>query len=381
MRSKLSLASMRYSLLLVNCLVLSFVFGCGSDDDTQSDKPSGPSPASGPITKLAVGWTTIEPGGSTICSRKTPYRFFVRPGKINRVLIEFEGGGACWNTLTCGIGSSTFKDDVQDLPWLKDESKAVGIADHRHDANPFKDWHHVYIPYCTADVHWGDASASYPAAPPINIEHRGASNAKVALDWAYANIPSPDKVFVTGCSAGGYGSAFWSTHISKHYDQASVTLLSDAAAGIITDTFYKDSFPVWNVKANFPDFIGVNPDAFDTLPPLYVGAAKSLDNLFLAQYNAVYDKTQHFFYKAMGGGDAKEWSQKMRSSVDEIAQGTQKFRSYLAPGAVHCIIVRPEYYTLEVGGVRLTDWISDLAHGKGPASVDCGASDCGQPAP
>ena len=43
----------------------------------------------------------MVPGGDTICSDGSPYRFFVHRGDPSKLLIEFEGGGACWSGATC----------------------------------------------------------------------------------------------------------------------------------------------------------------------------------------------------------------------------------------------------------------------------------------
>src|SRR5262249_23752223 len=48
--------------------------------------------------------TTLHP----ICSGETPYYFFVKRGSLNKLLVYFQGGGACWNFLTCGL-VGTFK--------------------------------------------------------------------------------------------------------------------------------------------------------------------------------------------------------------------------------------------------------------------------------
>ena len=65
--------------------------------------------------------------------------------------------------------------------------------------NPFKDWHHVYIPYCTADIHWGDAERTYEnEGQAFTIRHKGGVNTRAVLSWVYENVPSPEKVFVTG---------------------------------------------------------------------------------------------------------------------------------------------------------------------------------------
>ncbi|MEO8359601.1 MAG: esterase, partial [Vicinamibacteria bacterium] len=45
-------------------------------------------------------WETVVPGGDTICSDGSPFRFFVYRSDPSKLLIEFEGGGACWNAAT-----------------------------------------------------------------------------------------------------------------------------------------------------------------------------------------------------------------------------------------------------------------------------------------
>ena len=79
--------------------------GCGDGD--------GAPPVTPGILDLPPGWTFIEPGGDTTCARGTPFSYFVRPGTVNRLVIEFRGGGACWSSLTCGLGASIFQETVE----------------------------------------------------------------------------------------------------------------------------------------------------------------------------------------------------------------------------------------------------------------------------
>ena len=57
--------------------------------------------------------------GDTVCARGTPYAFYFRRGAGtigagSKLVVEFEGGGACWNARTCGIAGGTFKETVED---------------------------------------------------------------------------------------------------------------------------------------------------------------------------------------------------------------------------------------------------------------------------
>ena len=108
----------------------------------------------------------------------------------------------------------------------------------------YKDYTLLYIPYCTGDVHWGDATVEY--ANDLVIHHRGYQNTKAALEYLYARVFDPREIFVTGCSAGAYGSVLNSVHIAEQYPNSRMAVLADSGSGIITDTFLVDSFPGWN---------------------------------------------------------------------------------------------------------------------------------------
>ena len=46
-------------------------------------------------------WQSIAPGGDTSCSDGSAYRFYVKEGDPNKVVLYMQGGGACWNRATC----------------------------------------------------------------------------------------------------------------------------------------------------------------------------------------------------------------------------------------------------------------------------------------
>src|SRR5262245_55705687 len=82
--------------------LLAFASGCPEEETNQK-----PVTKDG-ISKLQPGWNTIAPGGDTVCARGAPFRYFVRPGKVNKLLIDFRGGGACWNEKTCSASPPVF---------------------------------------------------------------------------------------------------------------------------------------------------------------------------------------------------------------------------------------------------------------------------------
>ncbi len=324
-------------------------------------------------------WIAIEPGGDTICSRGTPYRFFVRGGRADRVMVDFQGGGACWDEATCGAAGviGLFSEDVGTLEELQaaiDGPLAGGILSN-DPQNPFHDWTIVHVPYCTGDIHWGNTRTTYGSNA---IEHRGFVNASAALDWTYARFTSPTNVFVSGCSAGAYGAVLHSAYLADHYRSAQVSVFADSGSGIITDTFLNDSLPNWNAQENLPSFVpGLDvPLSELSLSQLYIQIGLRFPAMRLAQTNTNYDQDQIFFYTAMGG-TREDWPPAMRSSHDRIAAAIPNFTSFVPGGSMHCAGIYPFFQEREVNGTALSSWAEQLATGPTmPSRVDCEGAEC-----
>jgi hypothetical protein len=205
-------------------------------------------------TGLQNGWNVVYPGGKTICSRGDKYMFAVHPGKLNKLVVDFEGGGACWTTASCGFATALFKERAEDSLKYIQQGYSEGIYDRKNAKNPFKDWYHVFVPYCTGDIHWGDSVKTYGSgANAFTINHKGAVNVRAVLKWIADNFGAPEQIFVTGCSAGSYGSLLWAHHLIKQYPQSKVYQFGDSGAGIVTNNFLKDSFPNWNALQATPN--------------------------------------------------------------------------------------------------------------------------------
>jgi hypothetical protein len=148
------------------------------------------------------------------------FSFWSRRGTSKNLVVYFEGGGACWDSLTCTFPIADVPPQVPQFfyPALGPEVNPAtydGIFRFDNAANPVKDWDFVYIPYCTADVHTGSVTRLYhnvgnpaiPLPPVFTIKHRGFDNFMVVLDWIKAHVDSPQRVLVAGSSAGGYGAS------------------------------------------------------------------------------------------------------------------------------------------------------------------------------
>ena len=181
---------------------------------------------------------TVVLEGKSMCSDGSPYSIYVRKGKSENLIIHFSGGGACWDSATCSA-PVTLMSLIGGDPQLKAyyvpkiykfiPHLITGLLDNK-EPNPFKDWNIVYIPYCTGDLHVGNATNTYYYNnKEFEIHHNGRNNSLAALNWTFNNFKNPDKVMVSGESAGGFASAFWAPVVASHYNNNRIYQLSDAS--------------------------------------------------------------------------------------------------------------------------------------------------------
>ena len=308
----------------------------------------------------ARAWTKISPGGKTRCARGGPYAFWLRRGDPKRLLVFFQGGGGCFDQRTCALGSTWFDDRVDDAD---DPRWNGGVLELNNPENPFRDWSMVYLPSCTGDVHVGTRVVRYGR---LRVQQKGYINAHAALARAYREFPDANVVFVTGCSAGSVGSAFHADAIIKHYRRARVTQLGDSLAFV----FHRPiSLADWGTNSVFPPFFRIGNRRW-TMVEFLTRLARAHPSITFARFNHASDDVQERFYEAVGGRPGG-FEPRLRQA-EQTLKRLRNYRSYLACGSNHCALPTPEFYSLRVGGVRLRDWVADLALGRDVTCPTCG---------
>ncbi len=355
------------SMWMGSLAVLTLV-ACGEEDKTSAPL----------VPEIEQSWQEIVPGGETTCARGGEFKFFVRGGSVNKIAIVFDGGGACWDALTCSVADQVFSPMVDETTTFLTEM-GDGTGDYENAENPFKDWFTVFIPYCSGDIHWGNSVTTYGGGdtgyPEVTIQHKGRANVQSALDWVYEHFEAPERIVVTGYSAGSYGSIGWAPHIIEHYPDSNVVQIGDCGAGVITETFFEDSFPSWNATEIMPTWVeGLDvPIEQIKLQDFYIRLANHYTEQRFSQINTNNDENQRFFYTAMGGVD-EDWSPAMNASIAAIVAEAPTFRSYTGWGEQHVLSPYAEFYTMQVNGTRLRDWVADWIEGREVDNVKC--TDC-----
>lgn len=329
---------------------------------------------------LPKGWQEIRPGGETICSRGEPFVFYVYKGNPDKVVIDFSGGGACWNEENCSEDSKTFEPNVN---YIRDYAKNgfQGIYKKDEPANPLKDWTHIIIPYCTGDIHWGNKTSTYVRenGETFTIQHKGAINAKSVINWTKENFTDPRKLFITGCSAGAYGSIFWTPYIKEKFKLSQIKQFGDGGVGISNKEFLEKSSQTWGYMGEGPVWINkyqsyIDSHSIPQLTDFYQLVNTAYPDLRTAQFTTAFDGVQMFYYEQLDG-NPDEWPTQMVNSLTSIAQNSKNFNYFIAPGFEHCVLPFKEFYQMKNDDIKLTDWIDSYVNDKNLKNVNC-THDC-----
>jgi hypothetical protein len=92
-------------------------------------------------------------------------------------------------------------------------------------ANPFQDMSFIFVPYCTGDVHAGNAVQTYGTN---QVHHRGAANVQAWLPRLAATFPTTQRVFLAGSSAGAFGAQLNYERVVAAFPSAKVHVLADS---------------------------------------------------------------------------------------------------------------------------------------------------------
>ena len=320
----------------------------------------------------------------------TDFSFFYREGNPDKLVIAFDGGGACWDALTClgsvVAGDAVYSPIVNEVPAELDAGG--GLADRDNPDNPVADYFQVLIPYCTGDLHTGARDTQYtlPVLGTWTIHHRGYDNVVAVLEWlidyySHQVGRAPREVFVTGASAGGYGAFFAYPAIDALLPRwTRKRAFSDSANGIINQDFYDRALApdgVWGIWENMPpqlaNAFASGPDALPTA--LNQGLAWNYPRTRFGQYTRAYDAVQIFYLNVAKNldspeawadplqllGTAFEWSFKAQTSMAISAWTTFNYRYYVGEGFDHTAIADDSVYTeSSAQDVALIDWLDDM---------------------
>ncbi|KAK1742111.1 pectinacetylesterase-like protein [Skeletonema marinoi] len=275
-----------------------------------------------------------------------------------KVLIELSGGGACWDKGTCALQSFFLKmppldfvlgmscSDVGKIAEVSEGwdilcARTVGETD-------FTEYNTIVIPYCTQDVHLGDAAeALYDGT---TIQHVGGHNTYRTLQWVFDNFEDPSHIVLTGCSAGATPLPVFYHMIKEHYKargrNVKVNIISDSPVYLTPRNFLENHFQFWNHETVMKS-IGFDYDthkedvqyASAVLDYVLDGSDDS-DGIGVVSHND--DAISLMYYIAMGGDDdtktsvETQWWAEMNNSWSQTMNEHTNFDVFIINGSGHC---------------------------------------------
>ncbi|HYC53510.1 MAG TPA: pectin acetylesterase-family hydrolase [Candidatus Binatia bacterium] len=348
-----------------------------------------------PADTVIYNGKELEPA----CVHGDPYLFFGRRGTgddYNKVLMYYQGGGACWNGDSCfAIGTCSTTAEPNDNP----ELVGTGFADLDNPNNPFSTWSVVFVTYCSCDVHWGGGlSTTYGAGQ--TARHRGRTNAAVVEKWAREHFLDPEAVFVTGSSAGSYGALMNSYYLMKDvWPNADFSVLGDGGIGVITSQWLNQYLQQsWDVEAVFPkDIPGVEPPVQNlSIVELTQGLAARFPNARFSHYDSSYDGglgSQCNFFQVMKNDSnpaewvnwwepSCEWNACMREFKQQIATAAPNYKLFTGAGSRHTMFGSDKVYvetkstTASGDGKTILEFVNEMiADSPSWENVDCNNPD------
>ncbi|WP_420455406.1 pectin acetylesterase-family hydrolase [Rubrivirga sp.] len=339
-----------------------------------SSEPDGPLAEA----QANVGqWTFIDVEGSQ-CRDGSPTGIGLRLQEgADDLVIYLEGGGACFNALTCATNPRSFSE--ADFNTTVARVGDAGLFSTGAD-NPVGDYNMVYVPYCTGDVHAGSSpNNSFLQAAGVEGTQQfvGHGNVKRALALLADGLDTPDKVLLAGSSAGGLGVLFNFGATARTFSDSDLFMVDDSgpvvyADNVLSPPFVTQVVQLYNASATLseaPQLFG--PDGFqgiytyyaDTYPDATFGFSSYLGD----------DVFQGFFGFGQAPGDEITDEEFAASLRDLRGRLSANWATYYAEGDAHTFLLVPSRYNGTSAGVAYSDWLGDILDGR-PTAVDPGAA-------
>jgi Pectinacetylesterase len=258
-------------------------------------------------------------------------------GTSKNVVFYTEGGGAAWPGFT-HIG---FEIDFPryDL-FLSPET-----------INPAHDWNIVYVPYCDNSLHAGDSSYQEGRK---TVYHHGLRHTAAAAALAKKLFPDPEKILLTGISAGGFGTIVSWPIIKSQYMDADTYVFNDSGIGFwnpdTPETFelIKES---WNLR--LPDDCTKCKDS--VVQSWLFGVYMDYDpQVRVGMFSSYRDVIMSSWFMRM---EAEAYEETLLDVTGQMkAQYPDSYARYLIQGNTHTAALLKQGLYYEVDGLSVYEW-------------------------
>lgn len=350
---------MRHKLLtsLGLSLFLGLLPACGEDESKATlgigDEPGYGFTPGAPLT-VSQDWQWVALEGAK-CQDGSDTGFFVQKGKVNRLVVYLEGGGACFNEQTCKLNPQTFNSGNEE------RRDNVAVMNDDTKGNPFAGWSKVFVGYCSGDVYTGVRTKADGLGKRYQ---QGFTNVGLMLERVVPTFPDVDDVVLSGSSAGGFGAAYNWLHVQEAFSEKVVTLLDDSGQPLGPDYIAKcqqEQFAnLWGWEKTLPPGCEKCGEHISNIMPYYLSTFP--DRRFsLMSYTQ--DSTIRLFF---GFGTKNCMTEvpgipgeKFAMGVAELGDNLSEYPNFALwqkEGSDHTFLIG-EDLEQTVDGTKLSDWL------------------------
>ncbi|MCL2843303.1 MAG: pectin acetylesterase-family hydrolase [Oscillospiraceae bacterium] len=206
-----------------------------------------------------------KPLDGCVSSTGKPYQILLKKGTVNKLLVNFLGGGASWNEETAArpftIGRMLKKQEafyISDVSSTQLRFANVGLFKASDQRNPFRDWYMLNLPYVSGDFHIGNNDFPYQSltAESKILYHHGQANAAAAIATLTEFFPqTPETLVIMGLSAGGHGCVAHAPQIQNVYPDCEHVIVYSEGSHLHTPLWPEIAENIWNVRPDLMAYI------------------------------------------------------------------------------------------------------------------------------
>jgi hypothetical protein len=317
-----------------------------------------------PISGLSPGaWTWVDFADSA-CDDGSPTGIGINTStRSGDVLIFLNGGGACWDADTCLVlntavhgpfGRTQFEQLIAGID-TSTRSHAVTLFSRTSTANIFRDWTYVFVPYCTGDVHAGDNVTTYQpqGQAPRPYHHVGHRNFVTFASRLAPTFPHPDRLVVSGSSAGGSGAVLNYLTARTYWPSGKAYLLDDSGPLFgpnATPSGYLSAWlSEWHMAGVLDPLCGTACES--DLSLVYAALSRRYPNDRMALLETLQDKTIRGYLLLTAG----QFQQALLGLAMTVLDATS-FKYFFVSGSTHTMLGNMTAF--ETTGVPLTHWLA-----------------------
>jgi hypothetical protein len=322
-------------------------------------------------------WDRVVPAGDCHCADGSRFAFWERRADPTKVVFFLNGGGVCWDTKSCAFTGDRGESDFYDwnIQGTEPENRS-GMFDVTRGDNPFADYSFIYVSSCTGDAHLGNVSQKY--SPELTVEHRGYVNGTAALGYLAQHYPDATQVVVIGKTAGSAAAPLYGGLVADRLPKAKVTVFgAQSGAWPNNPDFNADILDArWGAYDTMPDWAIKGLAVRDWgVPRFWTQAGRHNPNLVLARFDFAFDPHAASELTRWMDGNPPNLLAVITGNEAAIEAAGVRLHSYTAPGDDHGLFEFDKFYTIEVDGVRLVDWLDALITDEPPDDVHCDKCD------